>query len=628
MRASVWAIALACVLPFFAAAQASDVRLTVVYPGEGDKLPFVRESFVFGSAAPGSHVSVNGIPALVAPGGGWIAYVPFEPGDFRLHVVAQSGDRQAAVDRIIRVTPPLQTLPPVPARIDAAMAAAPSEDMTLQAGDGVRLFVKASTGARVFASANGTSPVPLTETSAPELIPTEQQRVLGDMTASGETVSGLYQGELRIPQSAAGTLRITYAVEASDGSSATETAQGVITVEPQGWYRVGSVVLADHRKDIDARPYGVVESAPDGGWLMFPPANTRLEITGSEGPYYRVKLGANQEAWIRKESLRLAAAGTPALHAVVGGIIIRDGARWGTVLIHVSQRVPFSIDESTAGPSLQVHFYNAAASTDLIRYGSDRSNIREVRWEQLPGDEVTVTVFLRQRALWGYHAAWEGSDLALAVKKPPAFKRPPAEALSGLLVVIDPGHSPDSGAIGPLGTWERDVNLGIAKRLAAHLEALGARAVLTRTANVPVGLYDRPQLAARLGADVLISVHNNALPDGVNPFTHHGFSVYYYQPQSLELARAIHAAYLRDTQLADYGLYYDNLALTRATEEPAVLTESAFVMWPPEESELRDPSFQDRLGMTMADGLERWAESMRLAGAYKRARNHHQSPEQ
>ena len=97
----------------------------------------------------------------------------------------------------------------------------------------------------------------------------------------------------------------------------------------------------------------------------------------------------------------------------------------------------------------------------------------------------------------------------------------------------------------------------------------------------------------------------------VDPFTHHGFSVYYYQQQSLELARDIHDAYRRDTALPDYGLYYDNLALARPTEEPAVLTESAFIMWPPEEILLRSASYQDHLAATLADGLGRWAAEMR-----------------
>ncbi|HLW36879.1 MAG TPA: N-acetylmuramoyl-L-alanine amidase, partial [Candidatus Eremiobacteraceae bacterium] len=362
---------------------------------------------------------------------------------------------------------------------------------------------------------------------------------------------------------------------------------------------------------IDARPYGIVESDPYGGWLFFPPPGTPFAITGSAGDYYRVALGSAEHAWVEKQSLQLLQPGTPAPQAQVQDVVIADGLRASTVNIHLTGRVPFRIDESVDGPTLRVRIYGATAATDFIRYGDDRSNIRAVRWDQLSGGIATLEIALRQRTLWGYHAVWNGNDISLAIKRAPAFRRAPAPALQGLLVVIDPGHSPDTGAIGPLGTQERDVNLAIAKRLAAHVESLGARAVLTRYANVPVGLYDRTLLAARLNADILISVHNNALPDGANPFTHHGYSVYYYQPQSLELARAIHASYARHTSLADYGLYFDNLALARPTDEPAVLTESAFIMWPAEEMLLRSPTFQNTLGATLADGMERWAEAMR-----------------
>jgi N-acetylmuramoyl-L-alanine amidase len=384
-------------------------------------------------------------------------------------------------------------------------------------------------------------------------------------------------------------------------------------VVPAGSYRVGHIVLADRTKDIDARPYGIVESESDGGWLFFPPARTPFVITGSAGDYYRVALGANQQGWIEKKSLELEAAGTPRPRASVQGVAIEDGAKAGTVIVHLTGRVPYWINESIETPGLRIRLFGAVAGGDFIRYGADRANIAEVRWDQLGGEVSTLEIKLRQRTMWGYHAQWDGNDLKLVIKKPPRFKSAPTPALSGLLVVIDPGHSPDAGSIGPLGTQERDVNLAIAKRLAAHLEGLGARAVLTRTANVPVGLYQRTDLAEQMGADILISVHNNALPDGVDPFTHHGFSVYYYQPQSLGLARSIHNAYRRDTNLADYGLYYDNLALTRPTEEPAVLTESAFIMWPPEEMDLRSPSFQERLAATIAEGMNRWASAARAA---------------
>ncbi len=592
-------------------ASASTVPLDIVYPGEGDKLPYVRKSFIFGSTAPGSTVAVNGVSALVAPSGGWIAYVPFLSGEFHLHVVARSGGATASVDRVVSVAAPPVTLPASPARVDAAVSPSPAENMTLNIGDTVDLFIKASTGAHVTASLDGgITRVPMVETRSPSLSPTEKERILGDVMAGGELVGGVYQGELRIP-AAPGTLSVQYTVTAADGSVATAAARGIITVSPPGSFKVGHIVLADRTKDIDARPYGIVESEPDGGWLFYPPERTPFEVTGSVGDYYRVALGTSQQGWIDKRSIELDAPGTPRPRTTVQGVIIQDDARAGAIIVHLSGRVPYWVSESVDPPGLRIRLFGAASGGDFVRYGADRGNVAEVRWDQLGGGVATLEIKLRQRTMWGYHMQWDGNDLKLVVKKPPRFGAAPASALSGLLVAIDPGHSPDSGSIGPLGTQERDVNLAIAKRLATHLEGLGARTVLTRTANVPVGLYDRTDLAARVGADILISVHNNALPDGVDPFTHHGFSVYYYQPQSLGLARAIHNAYRRDTQLPDYGLYYDNLALTRPTEEPAVLTESAFIMWPPEEMDLRSPAFQDKLAATIADGMERWAEAMR-----------------
>ncbi|MDQ6767067.1 MAG: N-acetylmuramoyl-L-alanine amidase [Candidatus Eremiobacteraeota bacterium] len=595
-----------------ALAEAANSALRIVYPGEGSKLPFLRRSFVFGSTEPGATVSVNGSAALVAPSGGWIAFVPFAPGDFRLHVVSRRAGNSVVADRIVSVAQPLRTLAPSPARVDSIVAPAPTEDMTLESGDSVHLFIKASTGARVTASVEGAiERSPLVETQTSSLNPSDKERILGDVMAGGDIVGGLYEGDVRLPAAAAGPLRVSYTVSAGDGTEAKATAKGAITITPSSPRRVGFIVLSDHNKDIDARPYGIVESEPDGGWLFFPPERTPFEISGAAGDYYRVALGTSEHAWIQKQSLSLAPRGTPPPRPSLEGVVVLDSGREATVLIHLSGRAPFWVTETADEPSLRIRVFGASADTDFVRYGNDRSNVSEVRWDQLEGGVASVNLKLRQHTMWGYHAQWDGNDIKLVIKKPPLFRPAPASALQGLLVVIDPGHSPDTGAIGPLGTRERDINLAIAKRLATRLESMGARTMLTRTANIPVGLYDRTNLAARVGADVLISIHNNALPDGVDPFTHHGFSVYYYQPQSLELARAIHSAYGRHTELPDYGLYYDNLALARPTEEPAVLTESAFIMWPPEEIALRSPAFQEKLAAALADGMSRWAASMR-----------------
>ena len=50
--------------------------------------------------------------------------------------------------------------------------------------------------------------------------------------------------------------------------------------------------------------------------------------------------------------------------------------------------------------------------------------------------------------------------------------------------------------------------------------------MLTRaTADSALGLYDRTDLAVAAGGELFVSIHNNALPDGVNPFVHNGTSV-------------------------------------------------------------------------------------------------------
>ncbi|MBC5806837.1 MAG: N-acetylmuramoyl-L-alanine amidase [Candidatus Eremiobacteraeota bacterium] len=593
--------------------QAAPLNLRIRYPADGARLPYLTKSFVFGQAPPGAFVSVNGAPATVAPSGGWIAFVPFSPGRFALHVTASVRGVVSSADTSVTVAPSPHSLPPTPARVDADVAPAPQADLVVEPGDDVRLNVKASASSRVSATLPGiAAAVALLETTATSLSPNDQARVLGGARAGGDTIAGIYEGEVRVPASAANTTaKVTYTIVATDGSTAAATSKGVVSVQPVSARRVGVIVLADRTRDLDARPYGIVESSPDGGWLFFPPAGTPFGVTGSDGDYYRVALGSNQQGWINKRSLVLQSAGRPMPSADVQDVGIRDEPRATTVRIHLTARVPYRIDESPNGPSLRVRLYDATAGTDYIAYGHDKAPIRSVRWDQLPGGIAALDIDLRQRTLWGYHADWDGDDLRLTIKKPPHMARAPTPAVRGLLVVVDPGHSPDTGAIGPLGTQERDVNLAIAKRLAVHLQSLGARTVLTRYANVPVGLYERTGLASKLNADVLISVHNNALPDGSDPFNHHGFSVYYYQPHSLELARFIHASYARRTHLVDYGLYYDNLALARPTEEPAVLTESAFIMWPPEEMLLRDAAFQDRLGSTIAAGIESWAEAMR-----------------
>jgi len=79
--------------------------------------------------------------------------------------------------------------------------------------------------------------------------------------------------------------------------------------------------------------------------------------------------------------------------------------------------------------------------------------------------------------------------------------------------VVDPGHGgEDPGAIGPHGVKEKDITLAVAKRLASAVDATpGMRAVLTRKGDYYVSLRRRVRLARRAKADILISIHADAV---------------------------------------------------------------------------------------------------------------------
>jgi N-acetylmuramoyl-L-alanine amidase len=174
-------------------------------------------------------------------------------------------------------------------------------------------------------------------------------------------------------------------------------------------------------------------------------------------------------------------------------------------------------------------------------------------------------------------------------------------------VVLDPGHNPDPGAVGPTGLEEREANLEIALELAAILERRGAEVVLTRaTPDSALGLYDRTNLAIAAGGELFVSIHNNALPDGVNPFLNNGTSVLYYHPQSRELAEAIQRELLPRTGLPDRSVWHQNVAVLRMNEMPAVLVESAFMMIPEQEAALRTPEYRRRIADGVAAGIERF----------------------
>ena len=109
--------------------------------------------------------------------------------------------------------------------------------------------------------------------------------------------------------------------------------------------------------------------------------------------------------------------------------------------------------------------------------------------------------------------------------------------INDVRVVIDPGHGGpvDTGAVGPNGLVERDLNLTLARAVLDELARRGISAVSTRTGDYGTLLTVRALLADDLGAEALVSIHHNA-PTWATSST--PGSEVFIQSASRDLARA------------------------------------------------------------------------------------------
>ena len=104
-------------------------------------------------------------------------------------------------------------------------------------------------------------------------------------------------------------------------------------------------------------------------------------------------------------------------------------------------------------------------------------------------------------------------------------------------VVLDPGHGGrwDTGAVGPNGLVERDLNLKLSRAILDELAERGIPAATTRTGDYSILHSVRAAFADAVGADALVSIHHNA--PTWNPSNGPGSEVY-VQSSTAEHARA------------------------------------------------------------------------------------------
>ena len=566
--------------------------ISIVHPYEYEEIPALDSTFVYGSVPPEGELRINGEPAPVHPGGGFITMVKLQPGKFQINAELQLGNEIYHSTRTIVVAEPEKSAPTTPLTIQYVT---PEQDQELLPGDYVEVVCKGSPGADAYFTIEGVrGKFRMTETK----------------TKSG----GIYQGIYRVGDKdrlKKSKIKVTLVNTNKKHEKVTLQANGILSLFSNDL----PVMVEVTSPNAVLRAGPALASGERAGYLMFPPVGTVLQVTGRIGDEYRVNLAKNKTVWVNTSQVKRLPAGTPPARVPVSSVSVSETTHSTLIHIPLRRKIPFQIDPDPEGNYLDLTLYGAYSNTDWITNLATGA-IKNITWFQDEEEIYRLRINTNPNSWWGYDARYEGDVLVIELRTPPPVETG-SSPLSGLTIAVDAGHGAGGGAVGPTGYAEGDANLAQALNLQKNLQAKGAKVVMLREGKEDISLNARTQIAWRHRADILISLHNNGLDYSGNPFKKHGFGVYYFTPMSFSLAKEVHTAYGETFSvgsaydLPDDGLHYANLAMTRKPQMPSVLIESAYMNLPTEEAYLKTADFQSSCSEAIIAGLERYARRMR-----------------
>ncbi|MEG4112047.1 MULTISPECIES: N-acetylmuramoyl-L-alanine amidase [unclassified Microcoleus] len=383
------------------------------------------------------------------------------------------------------------------------------------------------------------------------------------------------------------------------------------TISQQGTGKISILSPADLEiAEVTADPGVARTGASTDFSRMTPlPKGTRSTIIGREGEWIRLDYGA----WIKASEVRIVQDSVPP-RSIIRSASSRQVSGWTEVLFPLETPVPVTVQEGEGTFTLTL--YNTTAQTDIIRV-SDDPVISRLEWEQISPLQVKYTFNLKSTQQWGYKLRYDGTTLVLSLKHPPAntsmMPNSQAKPLSGIKILIDPGHGgpEDGGAVSPVGIREKTVALTVSKLVQQELVNRGANVVMTRVEDVDLDLPPRVERIQKEEPAIAISIHYNALPDNGDAIKTKGVAAFWFHPQAHSLAMFLHNYLVAKLNRPSYGVFWNNLAMTRPAVTPSVLMELGFLINPEEFEWIVNPTEQKKLAEAIAQGVTEWFASVK-----------------
>ena len=559
--------------------------LLVVFPPTNYQTS-TEKIFFIGTAPPDGQVLINGKLVNRSKAGHFSPSFPLQLGENIFKVRYQNQEREI---KIIRVS----TQPELPQGLGFAKdSLTPAVDIARLPGELICFSAVAPPQATVSVNLVNQNIALLPQPSLAQLPPNSS--VLTGLNQPNLSILTKYQGCTTVAN-AADLGKPQFNLQLND-QRITQTGLGKIEILAPTQLGVAEI----------ASESGVTRTGPstDYSRLTPLPKGTMASVTGKEGEWLRLDYGA----WINSKETKII-SGAVAPQTVIRSVGYRQLAEATEMRFPLETAVPVSVEQGNN--SFILTLYNTTAQTDTIRLDDDHL-ISRLDWQQVSPTQVKYTFNLKKLQQWGYKLRYDNTTLVLTLRHPPQLKNSKRLPLSGIKIVLDPGHGgKESGASGPTGYLEKDVNLIISQLLRDELVKRGAKVVMTREDDRDVSLGERQTIINKQEPAIALSIHHNSLPDNGDAEKTKGFGTFWYHPQSHSLAVFLQNYVVKNLRKPSYGVFWNNLALTRPSAAPAVLLELGFMSSPDEFEEIVNPQAQKKMANILADGITKWFKTVK-----------------
>ncbi|HEY9876076.1 MAG TPA: N-acetylmuramoyl-L-alanine amidase, partial [Candidatus Obscuribacterales bacterium] len=544
--------------------------------------------FLIGTAPPTGKVLVNGKAITRSPAGHFAPSFPLQVGQNKFKVQYQNKEVQVNVTRTSTRPKPPEGLAFAPNSLtpDVDIARLPGELVCFGAIAPPNANVSVNLGGQNIPLANQQQVVDLPANSAALTQQNQPYAILGAGHYLGCAATAA-AADLGRPQ-----FNLTmHSEEVKTPRTLTQQGPGKVQILSPAKLEVAEVIA-------DA---GVARTGAgtDYSRLTPLPKGTRATITGREGEWVRLDYGG----WINSNEVRIVPGSVPPKSLIRS---IRASKVSGATEVVFPLQVPVPMTVQQGDRTLTLTLYNTTAQTDIIRLDDDPV-ISRLDWQQVAPGVIQYTFNLKSQQQWGYQLQYRGTSLVLSLRHPPNRSKQSAKPLAGIKIVLDPGHGgKESGAAGPTGYLEKDVNLIMSKLVGYHLIERGATVYMTRETDKQMSLPERVAIIDAVKPAISVSIHYNSLPDNGDAQNTQGFGAFWYHPQAQNLAVFLHNYIVQNMGRPSYGVFWDNLALARPATAPSVLLELGFMSNPVEFEWVVNPQEQQRMASAIADGITQW----------------------